>query len=130
MTTNLSTPPIVPRQSRPTFLFVCLDGPNGPHLRQHHLQGHLSHVEAHWQDYVTAGPLKSPGDPRIIGSAFIVMGETIDNAWAIMEGDPYVNSGLYASITVHDMTMSIGLYPGGKIWENHAAIAHRANGGK
>jgi uncharacterized protein len=78
---------------------------------------------------VTAGPLKTPGQTQINGSAFIVIAETLEAAWTLMKGDPYVTSGLYRDIVVHDMTMSIGLYPGGKIWESFEAVAHRANGG-
>jgi uncharacterized protein len=122
-------PPVVARQIQPTFLFVCKDGPDAFALRQEHLAGHLKHVEDHWQSYVTAGPLKEPGKTAIGGSAFIVMAETVEAAWALMKGDPYISSGMYATIEVHDMTMSIGVYPGGKIWESFEAIAARANGG-
>lgn len=129
MTTLPETPPHVPRQSQPTFLFICTDGPDAPNLRVAHLAGHLKHVEDHWRSYVTAGPLKVPGQSQIHASAFLVIAETIDAAWALMKGDPYVTCGMYETITVNDMTMSIGLYPGGKIWESFEAIAHRANGG-
>jgi uncharacterized protein YciI len=126
--TNL-LPQTVPRQTEPTFLFVCKDGPDAPRLRVEHLDGHLRHVEEYWQSYVTAGPLKSPSSTAIHGSALIVKAHDIDAAWAIMKGDPYFTSGLFASVEVHDMTMSVGLYPGGKIWESVDAIRHRANGG-
>jgi uncharacterized protein len=122
-------PPTIARQTTPTFLFVCKDGPKAATLRHLHLAGHLAHVEANWTRYVTAGPLKVPGDAAICGSAFIVMADDIDAAWALMKGDPYVTSDLYASIEVYDMTMSIGTYPGGKIWESYEAIAARATGG-
>ena len=128
--TNTATPPqTVARQSQPTFLFVCKDGPDAPRLREVHLEGHVRHVEDHWQSYVTAGPLKAPGSPSIHGSALIVKADDVDAAWAIMEGDPYFTSGLFATVEVHDMTMSIGIYPGGKIWENVESIRHKANGG-
>jgi uncharacterized protein len=123
------TPPIVSRQAQPTFLFVCKDGPDAPRLRAEHLAGHLMHVENNWTSYVTAGPLKAPGETSIHGSCLIVIAQNVDAAWAIMKGDPYFTTGLFESVEVHDMTMSIGVYPGGKIWENLEAIAHRANGG-
>jgi uncharacterized protein len=123
------TPPVVPRQTKPTFLFVCKDGPDAPRLRVEHLAGHLDHVERNWESYVTAGPLKAPRSPSIHGSCLIVIADDVDAAWAIMKGDPYFTSGLFENIEVHDMTMSIGVYPGGKIWESAEAIAHRANGG-
>jgi uncharacterized protein len=123
------TVPTVARQSKPTFLFVCKDGPNAPTLRVTHLQGHLAHVEKNWESYVTAGPVKLPDSTAICGSVFLVLANDIDTAWAIMEGDPYMTSDLYATVEVHDMTMSIGVYPGGKLWESYEAIASRANGG-
>jgi uncharacterized protein len=127
--TRSAPPPTIARQSQPTFLFVCKDGPDAPRLRAEHLEGHLRHVEDHWDRYVTAGPLKAPGNTSIHGSALIVKADNVDEAWAVMKGDPYFTTGLFASVDVHDMTMSIGVYPGGKIWESVDAIRHKANGG-
>ena len=129
VTRALTVPPTVGRQSQPTYLFVCKDGPDAPRLRVEHLDGHLRHVEDNWEHYVTAGPLKSPGSSVIHGSALIVKADNLDAAWAIMNGDPYFNTGLFANVEVHDMTMSIGTYIGGKIWENADAVRHKANGG-
>ncbi len=107
---------------------MCKDGPTAPEKRLEHLEGHLAHVEAHWQSYVTAGPLKEPGSAKIHGSCFIVCADNVDAAWAIMHGDPYFTCNMFASVEVHDMTMSIGLYPGGKIWESLDSVRERANG--
>jgi hypothetical protein len=46
-----------------------------------------------------------------------------------MRGDPYFTCEMFDSVEVHDMTMSIGLYPGGKIWESLDSVRERANGG-
>jgi uncharacterized protein len=129
MTNTKNYPPTVARQSQPTFLFICKDGPEAPRLRAEHLEGHLRHVEDNWEHYVTAGPLKAPGHSAIHGSALIVKADNLGAAWAVMNGDPYFTAGLFASVEVHDMTMSIGTYPGGKIWESVEAIRHKANGG-
>lgn len=129
MSENVNPPPTVPRQSQPTFLFLCKDGPDAPRLRGEHLEGHLRHVEDNWQSYVTAGPLKAPGKPAIHGSALIIKADSLEAAWAVMNGDPYFTTGLFASVEVHDMTMSIGVYPGGKIWDSVEAVRHKANGG-
>lgn len=125
----MSNPPTVPRQTQPTFLFVCKDGPTAPEKRLEHLAGHLAHVEAYWQSYVTAGPLKAPDSPKIHGSCLIVCADDVEAAWAIMRGDPYFTCDMFESVEVHDMTMSIGLYPGGKIWESLDSVRERANGG-
>lgn len=122
-------PPTVPRQDVPTWLFICRDGPDAAALRIANLDGHLAHVEANWTRYVVAGPLRAPGAEALSASAFIVIAPTVEDAWNVMRGDPYVTSGQYATIEVSQMTMSIGLYPGGKIWESADAIRHRATGG-
>ena len=46
-----------------------------------------------------------------------------------MDGDPYVSSGMYASIEYLEFTNSIGRFIGGKIWDSAEAIADRAAGG-
>jgi uncharacterized protein len=122
-------PPTVPRQASPSFLFTCTDGPGSGPLRTEHLDGHLRHVEAHWQRYVVAGPVREPGGTALVGSVFIVLAADADEAWTLMRGDPYITCGMYASITCHDLTLSVGLFPGGKIWESADAIRHRATGG-
>jgi uncharacterized protein len=123
------TPPTVPRQTQRTFLFTCLDAPGTGPLRVQHLDGHLHHVEANWTRYVVAGPIREPGATALSGSVFIVYADDEEAAWALMRGDPYVTCGLYQTISCHDLTLSIGRYPGGKIWESADAIRSRATGG-
>jgi len=123
------TPPQVEKDPIPVFLFVCKDGPNAASVRVAHLAGHLAHVEANWRRYIVAGPMRQPGQTTICGSCFLVRAADVDMAWGIMRGDPYVTSDLYADIAVTDVTPSIGLWVGGKIWADAASIAHRANGG-
>lgn len=122
-------PPVVPRPPSPCFLFACWDGPGSAPLRVRDLDGHLAHVEAHWRRYVIAGPMRDPGGQAIVGSLFLVLAEDVDNAWALMRGDPYVTNGMYARIDVRHFTQSIGLAIGGKIWDSPDAIRHRATGG-
>lgn len=122
-------PPTVPRQAQPCFVFTCRDAPGTGDLRVRHLDGHLAHVEANWRRYVVAGPLREPGTTALAGSRFLVLADSLEDAWALMRGDPYVTSGLYGAIEVDDMTLSIGLFPGGRIWESADAIRARATGG-
>ncbi|PZO01393.1 MAG: hypothetical protein DCF29_15550 [Alphaproteobacteria bacterium] len=122
-------PPFVEKDPTPVFLFVCEDGPNALAARLAHLTGHLAHVETHWRRYIVAGPMRQPNKTTICGSYFLLRAADIDEAWAIMRGDPYVTSELYFKITVTDVTPSIGLYVGGKIWTDAAAIIHQATRG-
>jgi uncharacterized protein YciI len=123
-------PPHVPRWPQPCFLVTCKDDfAKSQTLRVTHLAGHLAHVEAHWQRYVTAGPIRLPDEERLIGSVFLVLADSLEDAQSLMAGDPYVTCGMYASIEYHVLSLSIGQFIGGKIWESLDAIKHRALGG-
>ena len=123
------TPPFVPRLEQTCYLVICSDGPDSAEPRATHLKGHLDHVEKFWTRYVTAGPIREPGGEALVGSVFLVLADDLDDAKALMAGDPYITSGMYATITYNEFSNSIGQYIGGKIWESAEAIAHRAAGG-
>lgn len=128
--TNLpETPPHVPRLEQTCFLVTCRDGSESAAPRAAHLEGHLDHVEKYWTRYVTAGPIREPGGEALVGSVFLVLADDLDDAKALMAGDPYITSGMYETITYNEFSNSIGQYIGGKIWESAEAIAHRAAGG-
>lgn len=123
------TPPCVPRLTEKCYLVICRDGPGSDLPRQRLLKGHLDHVEANWESYITAGPIRLPGETNITGSVFLVLAEALEEAKALMQGDPYIASGMYASIEYAEFTNSVGRFIGGKIWESAEAIAHLAAGG-
>jgi len=125
----MDLPPIVPRQQKPCFLVTCLDGKMSAENRRTHLEGHLHHVEQNWRSYITAGPIRNPGGEEIIGSVFLILADTLEDAKTLMQRDPYITCGMYETIDYHDFTNSIGLFPGGKIWEDVASIKDRATGG-
>jgi len=123
------TPPFVPRPEKTCYLVICRDGPDSAEPRATHLKGHLDHVEKYWTRYVTAGPIREPGGEALVGSVFLVLADDLEEAKELMAGDPYITSGMYATITYNELSNSIGQYIGGKIWESAEAIAHRAAGG-
>ena len=100
--------PTVPRHDGKVFLVICRDEPGKSDLRETHLKGHLDHVERNWQRYLTAGPIRNPGATALVGSVFLVFADSEADARALMEGDPYVTSGLYGSIEYFENTLSIG----------------------
>lgn len=124
----MSQPPTVPRLEQPCFLVLCRDDPERAALRDSHLAGHLSHVENHWQSYIAAGPLRQPGETTLCGSFFLVQADTLEDAEAIMAGDPYIASELYAEVEYLAFTPAIGQFLGGKIWEDAEALRDRARG--
>lgn len=129
MTSPPMSCPTVPRADSPCFLFLCWDGHGSGPLRSRDLDGHLAHVETHWTRYVIAGPLRAPGEEALVGSMFLVLAPDLEDAWALMRGDPYVTNGQYARIEARHFTQSIGRAIGGKIWESADAIRARAAGG-
>jgi uncharacterized protein YciI len=122
-------PPHVPRLDQTCYLVICRDGPAAKELRFTHLDGHLEHVETHWQRYISAGPIREPGGEALIGSVFLVLADSLEEARALMEGDPYITCSMYEAIEYTEFTNSIGRFIGGKIWESREAIRHRAAGG-
>ncbi|MCG8441510.1 MAG: YciI family protein [Caulobacterales bacterium] len=121
--------PTVERHPGRCFLVTCRDDPARQSLRAEHLDGHLAHVEAHWERYVVAGPLRAPEETAMSGSMFLVLADDLADAQALMSGDPYIASDLYAAVDYQELTMSIGRYLGGKIWPSADAIRHLATGG-
>jgi uncharacterized protein len=129
-TSNLpAAPPTVARWPQKCFLFLCHDADGSAALRARDLDGHLAHVEANWQRYVICGPMRQPGGEALVGSMFLTLAESEDDAWALMNQDPYFTNGQYARVEVMEQTLSLGLFLGGKIWESADAIRHRAAGG-
>ena len=129
MTDFPESPPHVGRLEQKCFLVVCRDAPNSADARRAHLKGHLDHVEKYWTRYITAGPIREPGEEALIGSVFLVLADTLDEAKSLMAGDPYITCGMYESITYNEFSNSIGQFLGGKIWENAETLAPRAAGG-
>ena len=122
-------PPFVPRLDQTCYLVICKDGSDSAGRRVEHLKGHLDHVEAHWTRYITAGPIREPGGEALVGSVFLVLADSLEDAKTLMNGDPYITCGMYETITYNEFSNSIGQCIGGKIWESAEAIAHRAAGG-
>jgi uncharacterized protein YciI len=107
----------VPRLKTPTWLVICMDGPDTPPLRNEHLFGHLDHIEVNNSDYRVAGPIRDTADGPIIGSTFLIPAESKEAAIAKMDGDPYISSNMYASITAYHFAPACGEWMGGVIWD-------------
>ena len=124
--------PTVERLTEPCFLIIARDiedADRAARLRQEHLDGHLAHVETHWERYLNAGPIRQPGGTRLIGSTFLIFAKDEAGARAVLADDPYFTSGLYASVEAFEQTLSIGRFLGGKIWASADEIRGKAAGG-
>ena len=104
-----------------------MDAAGSAAIRDAKLDGHLRYVEQHCDRYLAAGPMNNPGDPTLVGSFFLVTAASPEDARDFLNGDPYVASGMYATLTVHEVTPAAGRWLGGVIWESADAIRDRAS---
>ncbi len=114
--------PTVPRIDGGVFLVLAYDGPGSETPRDAKLEDHLEYVERNVDRYLVCGPLRKPGEEPLIGSFFLVSADSAEEARALVSGDPYVKSGMYAEIQVHEATPAGGSFMGGVIWESAEAI--------
>jgi uncharacterized protein len=121
--------PLVARARQTCFMVCAWDGPGADALRARDLDGHLAHMEAHWQRYLIAGPLREPEGETIIGSMFLVWADSHDNVTSLMAGDPYFTNGQYRQVEVRRFVPAIGTAIGGRTWESADAIRSLAAGG-
>ena len=97
------------------FAFRCLDGPESAPRREAALAAHLSHVEAHIDDYAVAGPLKA--GERTIGSLLVIKAGDAAEARSRLEADPYFAAGVWTSITCEEFRAVAGDWVGGATWK-------------
>ena len=114
--------PTVPRIDGGVFLVLAYDGPGSETPRDAKLEDHLEYVERNVDRYLVCGPLRKPGEEPLIGSFFLVSADSAEEARALVSGDPYVKSGMYAEIQVQEATPAGGSFMGGVIWESAEAI--------
>lgn len=120
--------PVAPRPSQACFMFYCVDGPDAAALRERDLEQHLAHVEAHWEHYLVAGPVREPDASAFAGSLFLVYARSLEEAWRLMRRDPYFTNGQYRSIEARPFAPSIGVAIGGKTWTDPESVRRRGAG--
>lgn len=114
--------PTVARYERDQYLILAYDAPDSQPLRDQHLDAHLEHIERNIDRYVVCGPMLLDGGPSLAGSFFVVFADDKADARALLDGDPYLNCGMYARIDVQQVTVAAGQALGGVIWESGDAI--------
>ena len=61
--------------------------------------------------------MRHKADGEIFGSFFLVAADSEEEAWEFMNGDPYISSGMYETITVSHFVPACGKLLGGVIWD-------------
>jgi uncharacterized protein YciI len=108
------TPPTVPHGGD-LFFVRGMDGPDARRLRAELMGAHLDFVETHWKRIRLAAPVLG-ADGGLIGSMFILQGESLAEARAFLDAEPYVAAGVYARIEAQTIRAALGTWIGGKIW--------------
>ncbi len=101
------------------FVYRCEDIPSQEEaaaIRSDYLADHLAYVERHLQNYAVAGPDRH-GDGEYHSSTFIVKAQTLEEADALMRGDPYVAAGLYLEVAGVEFMPVAGEWVGGLSWK-------------
>ena len=114
--------PTVPRVEGNVFLIMAMDAAGSAAPRDENLEGHLEHIEKHYDQYLLAGPLREPNGTELIGSFFLVVADDEAAARELLDGDPYFTCGMYADIRVLAATPAAGRSLGGVIWESAEAV--------
>ncbi|MEL7538641.1 MAG: YciI family protein [Pseudomonadota bacterium] len=121
--------PTVPRIDGTVFLVEGHDHEDGSSakIREDFLEQHLHYVEKNCDRYLVCGPLWPPGEEAIRGSFFLIQAVDQAAAQALVDGDPYVDAGVYAKMVVRQVTPAAGRLLGGVIWESAEAVRQYAS---
>ncbi len=121
--------PTVARLDGRIFLVQGTDQTDGSSAAKRHdfLEQHLHYVEKNCDSYLACGPMWEPGTSAINSSFFLVQADDEDKARAIVEGDPYVDAGVYGEIKVSEISVAAGKFLGGVIWEDAESVKRFAS---
>jgi len=102
------------------FVVICRDGPNGALVRATHTADHLAYIETVMDELNVAGPLYDNGveggDNPPVGSLYCLHTRSLTRAKEIIENDPSVTPGAFASVEYYPHLPAAGRYIGGKVW--------------
>jgi len=99
-----------------TFMAFCEDHPDSDGLRAQHLTAHLAYVETVMERIRVAGPLREDDDAAVGGSCFVYRADSLEDAQALLQDDPYHRAGIYASVRWFRLNPAAGQWVGGRNW--------------
>jgi uncharacterized protein YciI len=96
---------IQPNQREITMLWAvsCIDKPNTAEIRASVLQPHRDYLQSQKRILVLAGATQTDDGAQAIGSLFVVNVASRAEAKAFSDGDPFTQTGVFASITITRM---------------------------
>lgn len=112
----MSTPKPPTKYEKTACVVVCRDGPNGAAVRASQTQAHLNYIETILDELNIAGPLFAEDGSGPIGSLYSLHTKSLGRAREIIDHDPYVKHGAFASIEFFPHIPAAGRWICGKIW--------------
>ena len=96
-----------------TFVMIGWDGPDGAGRRDSHRRDHVEHITSLHRDgqIVFAGPIRDDTGDKSIGAVIVYQASDLDEARRIVDGDPYVVSGVFQTVSVLPFTIVISESP-------------------
>ena len=97
--------------SRGKYMFyalICIDKPDSQQLRLDTRPDHRDHLKALGDTLKHAGPFTNEDGSQMNGSLLIVETDSLEEAKAIAESDPYAKAGLFSDVQVRPWNWIIG----------------------
>jgi uncharacterized protein YciI len=89
------------------YALICTDKPNGLAIRKAHRPDHLAYLEDLGDTLVFAGPFTEEDGQTMNGSLIVVDADSLRDARAIADGDPFAKAGLFESVDIRPWLWTI-----------------------
>ena len=89
------------------FALICTDKPNGLAIRKANRPDHLAYLESLGDTLLFAGPFTEEDGQTMNGSLVVIEANSLRDARAIAEGDPFAKAGLFASVEIRPWLWTI-----------------------
>jgi uncharacterized protein YciI len=89
------------------FALICTDKPGGLAIRKANRPEHLAYLESLGDTLLFAGPFTEEDGQTMNGSLIVIDAESLREARAIADGDPFAKAGLFESVEIRPWLWTI-----------------------
>lgn len=89
------------------FALICTDKPGGLAIRKANRPEHLAYLESLGDTLLFAGPFTEEDGQTMNGSLIVIDAESLRDARAIADGDPFAKAGLFESVEIRPWLWTI-----------------------
>jgi len=89
------------------FALICTDKPGGLAIRKANRPEHLAYLESLGDTLVFAGPFTEEDGQTMNGSLIVVQADSLREARAVADGDPFAKAGLFESVEIRPWLWTI-----------------------